>query len=130
MTLTNFLKQVVPRYVLQKKTVRELTSSGLTRYVVDFSDWLHTALYAAAEYLAREDIQNALSLINGFFRKRIIALQGQGVTKLCFVLDGAELPAKSSENQSRREAQERALNELRQLREQGGDIPRDLGLQA
>jgi hypothetical protein len=84
---------------------------------VGLSDWLHKALCGAAESLQRKDYNNAKGLVNAYFRTKIAMLQRQGVTKLRFVLDGADLPGKAATNGARQEKRQAALDKITQLKE-------------
>ena len=97
----NHDKHVVPRWVQKKTSIKALSSSGLISAVVDFSNWLHSAMFACAAMLEKGDNDAALVVMCMYFRKRIQMLQTEGIQTLHFVRDGADLPAKFLTKQAR-----------------------------
>jgi hypothetical protein len=104
-------------------SIRKLTQAGKTRFIVDFSAWVHKITYVAAVNIVKGDrttaTRIALTVLDGW----LTALKDAGVKRLHFVRDGADVPAKAATRAERQKAREERLTKARELvSEAGSDL--------
>ena len=66
----------------------------------------------ARQYHSNVEMIPVVGIVNTFFKTRIAKLQEEGITKLRFVLDGANMPGKGLANNRRDEKRQAALESI------------------
>ena len=117
MGIDGLIKEIFPAYIKKKSRVDEIVAQGFTRGVVDFSDWIHTAIYSVAVLIVEDSKQQALAGCVKWFRQKFDILSRQGVKSLHFVRDGAPLPAKADTNEDRQTRRKQARDACKETKE-------------
>ena len=133
MGIKDLARVIFKGYVHRKVDLDATLKKYGSRVAVDFSSWMHMALYAACIKLVEGDYRRAVDLLTRWFYARLDTFRDHGCTHIHFVLDGAAPPTKKAEGESRAEkrklAKTHAVEHLAQVaagNHGGPDVRREM----
>ena len=102
MGIKDVIRLILARYVVKKIRLKDVISKHGSRIVVDFSCWMHMALYGVAVEVVRCHVakENSSAVVSGlarWFYTRLDVFREAGCTAIHFVLDGEAGAAKGDE---------------------------------